>query len=133
VSLFEETVGPVCAPDWPHRIARPADLVGQPLLHTTSRPHAWLEWAARNGVDPAMFEAGRRFDHLSLLLEAAAAGLGVAIAPALLVERELSQHRLIAPLGFMPSDAVFAFCSLRGRSDKALGGLREWLETERGG
>jgi len=131
VSLFEETVGPVCAPDWPHRIATPADLAGQPLLHTTSRPHAWLEWAARNGVEPAMFDGGRRFDHLSLLLEAAAAGLGVAIAPALLVERELSQNRLIAPLGFMPSDAVFAFCSMRGRSDKALGGLREWLETER--
>lgn len=131
VSLFEETVGPVCAPDWPHSIATPTDLTGQPLLHTTSRPHAWAEWAARNGVEPAMLAGGRRFDHLSLLLEAAAAGLGVAIAPALLVERELSQKRLIAPLGFGPSDAVFAFCAMRGRSDKALCGLREWLETER--
>ncbi|WP_375508982.1 LysR substrate-binding domain-containing protein [uncultured Caballeronia sp.] len=130
-TLFEETVGPVCAPDWPHDIATPTDLIGQPLLHTTSRPHAWAEWAARNGVDPALFASGRRFDHLSLLLEAAAAGLGVAIAPALLVERELSKERLIAPLGFGPSDAFFAFCTMRGRPDKALLRLREWLKTQR--
>ncbi len=130
VSLFEETVGPVCAPDWPHRIAVPEDLPGQPLLHTTSRPHAWDDWASRNEIEPALFAGGRRFDHLSLLLEAAAAGLGVAIAPALLVERELSQGRLIAPLGFGPSGAVFAFCTMSGRSDKALGSLREWLKKE---
>jgi DNA-binding transcriptional LysR family regulator len=78
----------------------------------------------------SMLAVGRRFDHLSLLLEAAVARLGIAIAPALLVERELSQKRLIAPLGFIPSDAVFAFCSMRGRSDEALCNLREWLIAE---
>ncbi|AUT64427.1 LysR substrate-binding domain-containing protein [Paraburkholderia terrae] len=130
VSLFDETAGPVCAPSWPHRIAMPTDLHSQPLLHTSSRPHAWMEWASRNGVEPAMFAEGRRFDHLSLLLEAAAAGLGVAIAPALLVERELSQGKLIAPLGFGPNDAVFALCAMRGRSDKAFCDLREWLVKE---
>ncbi|MDQ7981692.1 LysR substrate-binding domain-containing protein [Paraburkholderia sp. SARCC-3016] len=128
--LFEETIGPVCAPDWPHRIATPTELQGQPLLHTTSRPRAWEDWASRNALEPAMFANGRRFDHLSLLLEAAVAGLGVAIAPALLVERELSQGRLIAPLGFEPSGAVFAFCTMSGRSDNALEGLREWLKDE---
>ncbi|AMV48579.1 transcriptional regulator [Paraburkholderia caribensis] len=130
LSLFDETAGPVCAPSWPHRIAMPADLPSQPLLHTSSRPHAWMEWASRNGVEPALFVEGRRFDHLSLLLEAAAAGLGVAIAPALLVERELSQGKLIAPLGFGPNDAVFALCAMRGRSDKAFCDLREWLGKE---
>jgi DNA-binding transcriptional LysR family regulator len=133
VSLFEETIGPVCAPDWPHRIATPADLRDQPLLHTTSRPQAWEDWASRNEVDPAMFAGGRRFDHLSLLLEAAAAGLGVAIAPALLVERETSQGRLNAPLGFQPSGAVFAFCVMSNRSDKALCSLRDWLKEEGAG
>ncbi|KQR81523.1 transcriptional regulator [Burkholderia sp. Leaf177] len=130
VSLFEESVGPVCAPDWPHDIATPMDLTSQPLLHTSSRPDAWANWAARNGVEPALFAGGRQFDHLTLLLEAAAAGLGVAIAPALLAERELSQKRLIAPLGFKPSGAVFAFCTARGRSDKALQALCTWLKTE---
>ncbi|MFC0400165.1 LysR substrate-binding domain-containing protein [Paraburkholderia rhizosphaerae] len=130
--LFDETIGPVCVPGWPHRISTPTDLIGQPLLHTTSRPQAWAEWASRNEVDPAKFVEGRRFDHLSLLLEAAAAGLGIAIAPALLVERELSQGRLLAPLGFEPSGAVFAFGAMRGRSDKALCGLREWLQMESG-
>jgi DNA-binding transcriptional LysR family regulator len=130
VSLFDETAGPVCAPSWPHRIEAPADLPSQPLLHTSSRPHAWMEWASRNGVDPAGFTEGRRFDHLSLLLEAAAAGLGIAIAPALLVERELSQGKLIAPLGFESNDAAFALCAMRGRSDHAFCELRAWLVNE---
>ncbi|AXF01714.1 LysR substrate-binding domain-containing protein [Paraburkholderia hospita] len=77
-----------------------------------------------------MFAEGRRFDHLSLLREAAAAGLGVAIAPAVLVERELSQGKLIAPLDFEPNDAAFALCAMRGRSDKAFRDLREWLVKE---
>ncbi|MBN3766157.1 LysR substrate-binding domain-containing protein [Burkholderia sp. Ac-20365] len=130
VNLFDETAGPVCAPSWPHRIAMATDLPSQPLLHTSSRAHAWMEWASRNGLEPAMFDEGRRFDHLSLMLEAAAAGLGVAIAPALLVERELSQGKLIAPLGFQPNGAAFALCAMRDRSDKAFRNLREWLLKE---
>lgn len=61
-----------------------------------------------------MLGEGRRFDHLPLHIEAAVAGLGIAIGPAVLVERELAQGKLIAPLGFGPSDAVFALCT--GRS-----------------
>ncbi|WP_045450527.1 LysR substrate-binding domain-containing protein [Caballeronia cordobensis] len=130
VSLFDETIGPVCAPDWAPRFRGPDDLVGQPLLHTSSRPHAWEAWAASNRLDPSLFANGRRFDHLSLLLEAAAARLGVAIAPALLVEREISQERLIAPLGFIKTDATFAFCSKRDQQGGAVRILREWLCLE---
>lgn len=130
VDLFEERIGPVCAPDWPHSIGAPGELLGQPLLHTSSHPQAWSEWAVAQGLDPADFGGGRQFDHLPLMLEAAAAGLGVAIAPELLVEREISRRRLVAPLGFVPCGAVFAFCTMNNRQDEELTRLRDWLKSE---
>lgn len=130
VELFEERIGPVCAPDWPHRCATPDQLTGQPLLHTSSNPQAWSEWAVGQGLDPATLKGGRHFDHLSLMLEAAAAGLGVGIAPALLVERDIAGERLVAPLGFAPCGAFFAFCTMRSRQDDALIALRDWVKRE---
>ena len=92
--LLAEATGPVCAPAWAARLSRPADVLDAPLLHTSSRPEAWQDWAGRVGVKLAPRHPGREFDHLGHMLEAAAAGLGVAIAPAVLVEAELHRGRL---------------------------------------
>ena len=62
------------------------------------------------------------------MLEAAASGLGVAIAPALLVEREIAQGRLVAPLGFQDGKDAFTLCLASTRADEpALTDLRVWL------
>ncbi|MGY6270899.1 LysR substrate-binding domain-containing protein [Achromobacter denitrificans] len=127
--LFAETIGPVCAPAAAARIRRPADVLDAPLLHTSSRAGAWEDWAARLGIPPPAAQSGREFDHLGHMLEAAAAGLGIAIAPAVLVEADLHRGRLSAPLGFIESGASFALCTLKesGRADAALERLRDWL------
>lgn len=127
-ALIEERIGPVCAPNWAHIPQQAADLPDQALLHTASRPQAWVEWAKASGLDSAAFAGGRQFDHLPLLLEAAANGLGVAIAPALLVEREIAQQRLVAPLGFIPCGNAFSLCLSASRSGETpLEELRDWL------
>ena len=131
--LFDELTGPVCSPAVALRVGTPADLVHETLLHTTSRAQAWTQWAEAQGIDPALYSAGRAFDHLSLLLEAAASGLGVAIAPALLVEREIAQGRLRAPLGFAACGSSFALCVGSTRCDEnKLAQLRDWLLREAG-
>ena len=131
--LFDEAIGPVCAPAAAQAIKRADDLIGLPLLHTTSRLQAWGEWAQAQGLDAAAFNAGRQFDHLPLLQEAAAAGLGIAIAPALLVEREIAHGRVVAPLGFSACGSVFAFCvNADCAKDSRLVLLREWLQREAG-
>jgi DNA-binding transcriptional LysR family regulator len=130
--LFDEAIGPVCAPDFA-RLDQMSDLIGQALLQTSSRPRAWVEWAQKQGLAAGDFAQARQFDHLPLLLEAAAAGLGIAIAPALLVEREIAQGRLIAPFGFTACDSVFALCISASRTQEApLRRLREWLYREAG-
>lgn len=129
--LVDDRVGPVCAPFWPHIPQQPAELCGQTLLHTRSQPQAWPDWAHNAGLAGQAFGSGRQFDHLPLMLEAAAAGLGVAIAPALLVERDIAAGRLMAPLGFARSGAAFAFCTLAVRRDEPpLVALADWLVRE---
>jgi DNA-binding transcriptional LysR family regulator len=130
-ALVDDALGPVCARDWPQRPRQAAELAAMPLLHTRSQPHAWQEWAQSQGLDGAAFCAGRQFDHLPLMLEAAAAGLGVAIAPALLVERDIAAGRLVAPFGFARCGAAFTFCTLATRHDEpALTTLLGWLQRE---
>lgn len=79
--LFQEAIGPVCTPELAHRIREPADVLGAPLLHTASRPAAWDHWAHACGATLDPRQPGRRFDQLGHMLEAAAAGLGIGIAP----------------------------------------------------
>ena len=127
--LFAETIGPVCTPAWAARIGKPADVLDAPLLHTSSRPDAWKDWAARLDIALAPRQPGREFDHLGHMLEAAAAGLGIAIAPAVLVEAEIHRGRLAAPLGFVESGAAFSLCLRRdaARADAAPQRWRDWL------
>ncbi|RMS38520.1 Transcriptional regulator TrpI, partial [Pseudomonas coronafaciens pv. garcae] len=107
--LASERIGPVLSP----RFARfdslreaPADvLLEESLLQTTSRPQAWPSWAQQNGIDPQTLRYGQGFEHLYYLLEAAVAGLGIAIAPEPLVIDDLKAGRLAAPWGFSETPA----------------------------
>ena len=70
---------------------------------------------------------GQGFAHLYYLLEAAAAGLGIAIAPEPLVRDDLAAGRLIAPWGFVETDAQWVLCHRRGREDPRVEALAGWL------
>ncbi len=104
-AFMNEEIGPVCSPALAQRgkLRRPADLARHKLLHTETRADAWSDWLARSktaGVDAAK---GQRFEHFYFLLEAAVAGLGVAVAPKPLVMEDLKLGRLVAPFGFAKS------------------------------
>ena len=129
--LAPESIGPVLAPNHPDarslRHASPQALLGLPLLHTSSRPQAWPAWAHRHGLDPAALHYATGFDHLYYLLEAASAGLGVAIAPEPLVRADIRSGRLLAPWGFVETEARWVLCSRRERSDPRLTDFAAWL------
>lgn len=132
--LARERIGPVLDPAHPAFAALsgqpPTALLGQALLHTASRPQAWPEWAARSGLDPRALRMGTAFDHLYYLLEAAAAGLGVAIAPEPLVAGDIAAGRLAAPWGFVATDADWCLCGRAGEDDPRFGQLAGWLEEQ---
>lgn len=90
--LCAETVVPVASP----MLARQLDgsLLTAPLLHMESRPLLWVDWLAAIGDTRTDGMRGHRFDQFTLLIEAAMAGLGVALVPTYLVERELREVSL---------------------------------------
>ncbi|GEP53695.1 transcriptional regulator GcvA [Reyranella soli] len=104
-AFMNEEIGPVCSPALAERgkLRRSADLGRHALLHTETRADAWADWLAR--VKTANIDApkGQRFEHFYFLLEAAVAGLGVAVAPKPLVMEDLKLGRLVAPFGFVKS------------------------------
>ncbi|NMZ67618.1 DNA-binding transcriptional regulator, LysR family [Pseudomonas peli] len=132
--LTAERIGPVLSPRYAQfaalHQAPAAALLGEPLLHTSSRPQAWPSWAVSNGLDSSALKLGQGFEHLYYLLEAAAAGLGVAIAPQQLVADDLTAGRLVAPWGFVETSARLAlWVPIRSRDNRAER-LAQWLRKE---
>ncbi len=132
--LAAERIGPVLSPYHPRctdlRGAPPSAVLDETLLHTASRPQAWPNWARQQGLDPARLRLGQSFEHLYFLLEAALAGLGVAIAPQQLVADDLRQRRLLAPWGFVETRARLALWVPARRVDRRAERLAEWLRNE---
>lgn len=127
--LFLETIGPVCTPELAQRIRAPADVLAASLLHTASRPAAWDHWAQACGVALDPRQPGRRFDQLGHMLEAAAAGLGIGIAPRELVQADVRAGRLAAPLGFRETGGRFSLYA-RTHAGQIVDEVKRWLAGE---
>lgn len=132
--LFMEKVGPVCRPDkvdtWfsarrgGRTLKRDA-----PLLHTRTRPDAWQEWAAAAN-QPAGSGRGQTFDHFYFSLQAAVAGLGVAIGPWHLVRDDIESGVLVAPMGFVEDGSHYCLLTPAPVTDgSAQAELLAWLKA----
>ncbi|WP_339405559.1 LysR family transcriptional regulator [Pseudomonas helleri] len=132
--LASERIGPVISPRFARyeqlRMASASALLEEPLLHTTSRPQAWPSWAQQNALEPGDLKYGQGFEHLYYLLEAAVAGLGVAIAPEPLVAEDLKAGRLAAPWGFRETPAQLALWLPKRAADGRARQLAQWLKAE---
>lgn len=96
--LCKEEIVPVASPEAADRfrITCPAEVARATLLHQTTRPDAWPEWFMAQGLPPSTGFKGPRFEQFGMIVEAALAGLGVALMPRFLVQAELASGRLIA-------------------------------------
>ena len=132
--LVSERIGPVMSPHYAGfarlQVAPASALLDEPLLHTTSRPQAWPTWARQNHLEPQALKFGQGFEHLYYLLEAAVAGLGVAIAPEPLVAEDVRAGRLVAPWGFDETAARLALWLPKRAADGRAGQLAQWLRHE---
>ncbi|WP_087721884.1 LysR substrate-binding domain-containing protein [Pandoraea sp. PE-S2T-3] len=95
--LLEEVLVPVCSPALLAEAGVNTSLDALPRLHRRQNPDAWQSYAQATGILLINSAVGARFDLHSMLIEAALAGLGVALVPRLYIETELEQGRLVAP------------------------------------
>jgi LysR family transcriptional regulator, glycine cleavage system transcriptional activator len=97
VQLFEERCFPIAAPDLARKIGpgRPERLLKLPLIHD-SDASGWRAWFAAQGLDYRTRAQDRRFEDYNLVLDAAAHGLGVALARPPLAADQIAAGRIAA-------------------------------------
>jgi DNA-binding transcriptional LysR family regulator len=127
--LMEEELLAVVAPAL---LARPlgaaAQILALPLLQLESRPGDWGRWLAHHGHGgarpPAML-----FDQFATMIQASVHGLGAALVPTYLLERDLAEGRLVPAFG-PPQRAQGSYHLVwpRDRPPRpALNSFRAWL------
>lgn len=90
--LFEEPMVAICHP----RLARIAP-ENMPLLHKLDSPYSWARYATLSGLPVRTESTGPTYDRYALLIEAAKAGIGMALVPGRYVEEELLGGKLANP------------------------------------
>jgi len=108
------------------------DLKRHTLLSSAGRLHSWPRWLAAAGAPGLEPNSRQQFDHFYLTLQAAVDGIGVALGPRPVIDRELEAGRLVTPLPG-PTVASRAYCWLVPEArtgDPALRSFCDWLLEE---
>jgi LysR family glycine cleavage system transcriptional activator len=118
---------PVCSPD----LLKDGELdfASVPLLHNRPRPDDWRRWLDHAQLATVPVQGGSSFENLGLALEAAAAGLGVALAIESLLAADLRQLNLVRahPL-VRPTRRYFVLeYEQRMADDPAVRAFADWL------
>jgi LysR family glycine cleavage system transcriptional activator len=95
LKIFDERLTACAAPAFLERrpVRGVADLAGQQLFQLETRPNAWPAWFAGQEAQPVAVR-GMLFDQFAPMIQAAIAGLGVALLPDYLAEAEIAEGRL---------------------------------------
>ena len=130
--LLKEQLIPVCAPEFiqkPIPLAWPEDLIGFTLLHNSPDMKEWAAWAEQNKISDLSLERGQIFEVDDAALQAATAGLGVALGDLFLIREELASGRLVAPLGLTPirtGNYYFSWPEFN-KEDRGVLAFKKWL------
>ena len=129
--LMHEHLLPVCSPallgDTPVTVEHIAAL---PLLQQTTRPYAWRQWFAAQGMNVARDMTGPRLELFSMLAQAAQHEMGIALIPPFLIQRELKEGSLVIALDrAVPNNdrAYYLIVPERKAESAALKAFRDWL------
>ena len=130
--LMPEEPVPVCSPELLAGKAHfsTAELAAQPLLQQSTRPYAWRQWFSAQGLNVPRDLSGPRYELFSMLAQAASHGMGVALIPPFLIERELAEGRLVTahPAALLSSDKAYRLMiPERKLESAALAAFRDWL------
>lgn len=113
-------------------LRKPDDIAHHPLLGLVRPRGFWEAWLKAAQVAPFKAKGMARFDSLHLLYEAAANGMGVALAFDRLVQPYLRDKRLVAPFELtVPLDYSYWLLYRPGAATrKPLAAFRRWLKAE---
>lgn len=104
----------VCTPELAKGMGVPADVLDAPRLYHSSYRENWTLWAQAAGVPLPERWRGTGFDLALNLIEAARAGMGVAVVQKCMVEADLASGRLVVPVpGIASTERGYYLCRRR--------------------
>lgn len=127
--LFEAPLTPLCTPAVAARLREPQQLQRETLLRSY-RSDEWPAWFERCGV-PAPVLRGPVLDSSLALAEAVLQGVGVALLPPALFERELQQGSLVQPFDTHVLTGRYWLARLQSRRESpAMQAFAAWLQQQ---
>ncbi|MGE3925925.1 MAG: transcriptional regulator GcvA [Lautropia sp.] len=139
---FPRTVFPVCSPSvvaGRRAIRTPADLLDHVLLRLDDKrfpagyeDSSWKRWLPLIGAKRLPERPGPTFSFVHLMIQAAAAGQGIAIASLALTGDDIAAGRLVRPLpDELPTDSGYWLLRPAGsRPTEHAERFRSWLDDE---
>ncbi len=129
--LFDDRLTPLASPALARKLKRPEDLAAMPLLDTDPDPewHVWLEQA---GLARMPVKRGASFDSTRIALEAAAAGIGVALGDPLFAADQIAAGQLVQPFAAIATTrrAYWFVYPERFAARPKIVAFRDWLTAE---
>ena len=134
--FLTEDIFPVCSPELlngKNPLNTPEDLKLHTLLHDDMREtwRIWLLAAGVEGVDP---DRGPGYNLSALVIDAAVAGQGIALARSALISDDLASGRLVKPfeLGLPAEYAYYMVYPARALDHPKVRAFRDWVLAEVG-
>ncbi|WP_425043233.1 transcriptional regulator GcvA [Primorskyibacter sp. S87] len=136
VPVRKEWLTPVMTPELARKFPTPESLKKAPLIHDDSidflRPACdWPAWFRAVGISFAPTH-GPRFSNADHAVDAAVAGVGVALARRPMFIKDMAEGRLVAPFKTaIETKARFRFLCLQGAENRPqIAAFREWFLAE---
>jgi LysR family transcriptional regulator of beta-lactamase len=127
--IMPAPLAPLCTPEVAARLSSPRALAGEMLLRSY-RADEWPRWFAAAGL-AAPGLRGPVFDSSTLMVAAAEAGLGVALAPPAMFQDALFAERLVQPFAVTIDTGSYWLTRLNSRPETpAMGAFSVWLRAE---
>jgi DNA-binding transcriptional LysR family regulator len=133
--LFEERIQPLASPEFikEHRLKRPEQLLGVPLIQSNVSVVQWPDWFSRFTDRRAPDRYAVRFDRAQMSLDAATQGLGVALESATIAGGHIVEKKLrpiFAADMAIKVKAHFAVYPVRHAKRAPVEAFLDWLHRE---
>lgn len=136
VPVRKEWLTPVMTPDLAAKYPTPESLTQAPLIYDDSidfldPPCDWPTWFRAVGVDFTLTR-GAHFSNADHAIDAACAGVGVALGRRPMIIKDLMEGRLVAPFKVaIETEARFRFLCQRGTENRPqIAAFRDWFFAE---
>ncbi|MGE0240206.1 MAG: LysR substrate-binding domain-containing protein [Parvibaculaceae bacterium] len=130
VLLMETHLVLVCSPKLSRKVGAAKDLSKFTALEVSTAPDDLNDWFT--GDRRGRPETVEKFDSYLLAIEAAIDGLGVMVAPELLVRGDLRARKLVQPMKMRikQKGGWYLAYQSRKRTDRRIQAFRKWIEHE---